>query len=123
MTPIVPYTLYSKLLQILTDTAIKSEEEVSFVLDFLSELPSLNRKIIMYLMNFLKKEVINRQEKNKMNNYNMSVCFCPCLFRSESPNLSDLFNSGKFAGILNLYFTRFEEVKAMQERSSSGSEG
>lgn len=64
-----------------------------------------------------------RQDKNKMNNYNMSVCFCPCIFRSETPTLADLFNSGKFAGILNTYFGRYEEVAAMQERSSSGSEG
>lgn len=74
-------------------------------------------------MSFLKGEVIVRQDKNKMNNYNMSVCFCPCIFRSETPTLADLFNSGKFAGILNTYFGRYEEVAAMQERSSSGSEG
>lgn len=74
-------------------------------------------------MVFLKTEVISRHDKNKMNNYNMSVCFCPCIFRSETPTLADLFNSGKFAGILNIYFSRFEEVMLMQERSSSGSEG
>ena len=83
-------------------------------MDFLYELPSLNRKILMYLISFLKLEVIARQEKNKMNNYNMSVCFCPCFFRSETPTINDLFNSGKFAGILNLYFSRYEAVKAMQ---------
>lgn len=32
-------------------------------------------------------------------------------------------NSGKFVGVLNVYFKRFEEVMSMQERSSSGSEG
>lgn len=58
-------------------------------------------------MSFLKGEVIVRQDKNKMNNYNMSVCFCPCIFRSETPTLADLFNSGKFAGILNTYFGRY----------------
>lgn len=74
-------------------------------------------------MGFLRNEVITRQHKNKMNNYNMSVCFCPCIFRSETPTLADLMNSGKYAGILNIYFSRYEEVMAMQERSSSGSEG
>ena len=58
-------------------------------------------------MTFLKKDVIVRQEKNKMNNYNMSVCFCPCIFRSESPTLADLLNSGKYAGVLNIFFNKF----------------
>lgn len=57
-----------------------------------------------------------------MNNYNMSVCFCPCLFRSESPTLADLLNSGKFAGILNIFFTKFDEIIVIQERSSKDKE-
>jgi hypothetical protein len=95
---------------------------VSFILDFLGELPSRNRKVMLHLMSFLKSEVILRQQKNKMNNYNTSVCFCPCIFRAEVPTLADLLNSGKFAGILNVYFSHYEEIMAMQERSSSGSE-
>ena len=59
---------------------------------------------------------------NKMNNYNLSVCFCPCLFRSESPTLADLLNSGKFAGILNIFFTKFDEIIVIQERSSKDKE-
>ena len=78
--------------------------------EFLGQLPLLNRKILVYLMNFLKREVISRQEVNKMNNYNMSVCFCPCIFRSETPTLNDLLISGKFAGILNIFFNKFEEI-------------
>lgn len=74
-------------------------------------------------MLFLKEDVISKQDKNKMNNYNMSVCFCPCIFRSMNPTLADLLNSGKFAGILNIYFNRFNEVMVMQERSSSSSDG
>lgn len=34
--PIVPYSLYIKLLNILSETQVKPEEEVSFILDFLS---------------------------------------------------------------------------------------
>jgi hypothetical protein len=72
---------------------------------------------------FLKKEVTVRNDKNKMNEYNTSVCFFPCFFRSQSETLADLMNSGKFVGVLNVYFKRYEEVMSMQERSSSGSEG
>ena len=32
-------------------------------------------------------------------------------------------NSGKFVGILNVYFKRYEEVVSITERGSSGSEG
>ena len=59
-TPIVPYTLYNKLLNILSETTVKPEEEVSFILDFLHELPSLNRKILLHMMAFLRKEVTVR---------------------------------------------------------------
>ena len=76
----------------------------------------------LYLLSFLKLEVISRQERNKMNNYNMSVCFCPCVFRSETPTLADLLSSGKFAAILNIFFNRYEEIMGMQERSSKDKE-
>jgi hypothetical protein len=82
----------------------------------------LNKKVTLYLLSFLKLDVISRQEKNKMNNYNMSVCFCPCVFRSETATLADLLNSGKFAGILNIFFNRYEEIMGMQERSSKDKE-
>ena len=82
--PIVPYTLYTKLLTILSETQVKPEEEVSFILDFLHELPNRNRKIFLHMMTFLRKEVTVRSEKNKMNEYNTSVCFFPCFFRSQN---------------------------------------
>ena len=82
--PIVPYSLYSKLLAILSETQVKPEEEVSFILDFLHELPSRNRKIFLHVMSFLRKEVTVRSDKNKMNEYNTSVCFFPCFFRSQN---------------------------------------
>jgi hypothetical protein len=83
----------------------------------------MNRKVTLYLLGFLKREVISRQEKNKMNNYNMSVCFCPCIFRSETPTLADLLNSGKFASILNLIFTHFEEVTGAERGSKDKEKG
>jgi hypothetical protein len=78
--------------------------------------------VTIYLLNFLKREVISRQDSNKMNNYNMSVCFCPCIFRSETPTLADLLHSGKFASILNIIFAHFEEVEGAQERGSKDKE-
>jgi hypothetical protein len=66
--------------------------------------------VLLYLIVFLKEEVISREEKNKMNNYNMSVCFCPCIFRAKQASLQDLMNSGKYAKIIDILFSRFEEI-------------
>lgn len=68
-----------------------------------------------------------------MNNYNMSVCFCPCIFRAKQASLQDLMNSGKFAKIIDILFSRFEEIVGKDElknllggkenRGSKGSKG
>lgn len=94
-----------------------------FAQTFLDSLPKLNKKIILHLLLFLKENVISKQELNKMNNYNMSVCFCPCIFRAETPSLQDLLYAGKFAGVINLMLTRFEEIDGIPERGSKGSRG
>jgi len=83
---------------------------MDFMLDFIGDLPDLNRTIIMHLLIFLKEEVISRQQLNKMSNYNMAVCFFPCIFKSRTISEIDLINSGKFVGILKIFFTRFEEI-------------
>jgi hypothetical protein len=67
-----------------------------------------------------------------MNNYNMSVCFCPCIFRAKTATLEDLMNSGRFAKILDILITKFEEIFSKEElklfigkenRGSKGSKG
>jgi hypothetical protein len=97
-------------MMIINNSPIKEEEEMSFMLDFIGELPELNRKVIIHLLVFLKEEVISRQEFNKMSNYNMSVCFFPCIFKSRTISEIDLINSGKFVGILKIFFTRFDDI-------------
>lgn len=108
--PIVPYEIYDRIMMIISNNPIKEEEEMDFMLGFLAELPELNRKVILHLLIFLKEEVVSRQELNKMSNYNMSVCFFPCIFKSKTISEVDLINSGKFVGILKIFFTRFEEI-------------
>lgn len=56
-----------------------------------------------------------------MSNYNMSVCFFPCIFKSKTISEVDLINSGKFVGILKIFFTRFEEIlKEVKQMSAKG---
>lgn len=50
-----------------------------------------------------------------MNNYNMSVCFCPCIFRAKEATLEDLMNSGKYAKILDIIFNKFEEIFSKEQ--------
>lgn len=40
----------------------------------------------------------------------MSVIFSPCFFRPEVESLTDLMNSGKFAGILKILFYNYEKI-------------
>ena len=56
-----------------------------------------------------------------MNNYNMSVVFCPCFFRSKQPSVQDLMNSGKFAGVLNILFNKYDEIISKEECMSPDS--
>ena len=48
-------------MMIIGSNPIKEEEEMDFILDFIGDLPDLNRRIIMHLLIFLKEEVISRQ--------------------------------------------------------------
>lgn len=59
--PIVPYSIYDRIMMIIGSNPIKEEEEMDFMLDFIGDLPDLNRRIIMHLLIFLKEEVISRQ--------------------------------------------------------------
>ena len=66
----------------MTTDKIEEGKEVDFVKSIMSKLPPLNKKVLIHLILFLKEQVISRKDQNKMNNYNMSVCFCPCIFRA-----------------------------------------
>jgi Rho GTPase-activating protein 1 len=75
--PLVPYAIYNKIMGFQN---IKEEDEVAVVDQIVQSLPSQNRKVLLYLIDFIKKEVL-QHENNKMNYYSMSVCLSPCFFR------------------------------------------
>ena len=47
---------------------------------------------------------------NKMTNYNMAVCFFPCIFKSKTISQIDLIYSGKFVNLLKVFFDKFDEI-------------
>lgn len=102
--PIVPYKTYNEIMAL---TAIKEEEEVELVRNIVDSLPPVNRSCVLYLVNFIRSEVLSYEE-NKMNFYGMSVVLSPCFFRPEVSSLQDLLNSGRFASIVNILFHRYE---------------
>jgi hypothetical protein len=46
-------------------------------------MPPLNYRILQFLLEFLKYKVAAMETHNKMNYYNLSVMFAPCLFRPK----------------------------------------
>ena len=102
--PIVPYATYNKVMAL---QGIKEEEEIDLVKDIIYSLPTLNRNIILYVISFIRNEVLPHSNNNKMNFYSMSVVLSPCFFRPEVSSLQDLLNSGRFASIINILFKKF----------------
>lgn len=45
-------------------------------------LPKLNYLSLMFLLNFLKQDVVKNLEYNKMTTQNLSICFAPCFLRA-----------------------------------------
>ena len=123
--PIVPYRIYNKVISL---DKIKEEEEIDVVRNLIFEIPPFNRKIILYMINFLRTEIVPN-ETTKMNFHGMSVVFSPCFFRAETLSVQDLFNSGKFAGILKILFYNYEKIigkeeeNKMEKRGSKESKG
>lgn len=83
---------------------------------------------MLEVVNFIRLEIVPN-EATKMNFYGMSVIFSPCFFRPETSSLQDLFNSGRFAGILKILFYNYdkimgtEEENKMEKRGSKESKG
>ena len=77
-TPIIPFGAYHKLVNTI------QEENIDFktIRNILSELPKINQLNLFYLLQFMKNEVVSRQEANKMTSYNIAAVLMPCLMRS-----------------------------------------
>jgi hypothetical protein len=58
-------------------------------------LPSLNFLTLMFLIEFLKKDVVPHEGSSKMTAHNLAICFSPSLMRSEVPSPQDLIYASK----------------------------
>ena len=64
----------------------------------------------MYLISFLKQDVIANEEKNKMSAQNISICFAPCLMRAEKASPQDLIYASKSAMATRLMIDKFDNL-------------
>lgn len=73
-------------------------------------MPELNRKVLYFLLQFFDKIMLN-QEKNKMNCYNLAVCFSPCLLKPQNYAIDDLLtNTAIMVAALKCIIEKYKEI-------------
>lgn len=92
--PIIPFQTYDKLIH---DQGVANKKE--FVKQFICSLPSLNFLTLMFVSDFLKKDVIPVERETKMTAHNIAICFSPAFMRSEKPSFADIANATKAVNI------------------------
>ena len=90
------------------DQGVKDKKE--HVKTIVLSLPKPNYLSLMYLLKFLKEDVILNQEKNKMSSQNVSICFAPCLLRAEKASPADLIYASKCAMVTKILLDDFQEI-------------
>ena len=103
--PVIPYQQFEDLMH---DQGVKDKKE--HLKKVLSNIPETNYLSLVYLITFLKEDVISKQEKNKMSSQNVSICFAPCLLRSEKASVADLIYASKAAMATKLMIEEFNFV-------------
>lgn len=69
----------------------------------------------MYLVDFLKKDVITQEKSSKMSLNNIAICFSPCLMRSQVQSNADLIYAGKAVGYTNLLINELDFIFGSEE--------
>lgn len=86
------------------------QDKRQHVKNVVASLPKANYNAILYLITFLKEDVITQQEKNKMTTQNISICFAPCLLRAEKASHADLIYASKCAMVTKLLLDDMEYI-------------
>jgi len=90
--PVIPPTFYDRALECAED----ENSNIQKALDLVAELPELNRKVLYYIIRFLKKACEPQfVEETKMGIENLSMVFAPCLLRCPSENPAIIMKNQK----------------------------
>jgi hypothetical protein len=75
------------------DQGVANKRE--FVKQLIATLPSLNFLSLMFVIDFLRKDVVPVEKETKMSAHNLAICFSPAFMRSEKPSFADILNASK----------------------------
>lgn len=66
-----------------------------YIKQLIATLPSLNFLSLMFVIDFLRKDVVPVEKETKMSAHNLAICFSPAFMRSEKPSFADIVNASK----------------------------
>lgn len=64
----------------------------------------------MFLLQFLRDDVISNVLYNKMTAQNISICFAPCLFRAQKASMADIIYASKCAISTRILLDEFDYI-------------
>ena len=99
--PVIPYPHYNVML---------GDPSLANVKAVVNTLAQVNYLSLMFLLEFLRGEVAVRESKNKMNPYNLAVCFSQALMRSEMASEASILNAKATVNITFLLLSNFEFI-------------
>jgi hypothetical protein len=89
---------------------IEEKKRVDFVRSVINLMPDLNKNVLYFLLKFFEK-VIDHQVNNKMNSYNLAVCFSPCLLKPQNYGIDDLLtNTAIMVAALKFIIEKNQEI-------------
>ena len=85
---LLTFALYSNFIQAVKLDSSKSK--LDSILNLCLQLPELNLNVLIYLMSFLKRITL-QETSNKMNSFNLAVCFAPNIIYTKINKVNDLY--------------------------------
>lgn len=85
---LLTFSLYSNFIQAVKLETTKSKLES--ILNLCLQLPDINLHVLIYLMHFLK-QITQQESLNKMNSFNLAVCFAPNIIYTRINKVNDLY--------------------------------
>lgn len=99
--PVIPFPAFHELMK-------GAGNQLEPLKQVLLGIPRLNFITLMYLLDFLKRDVVSQAEHNKMDIKNVAICFSPTLMKAEKPSEADIVYAAKGVSLTNLMITHID---------------
>lgn len=103
--PLIPFKQFHQLMH---DQG--ASDKKILVKQVVETLPELNFITLIFLLQFLKEDVITNVNFNKMTAQNIAICFAPCLMRAEKASAADLIYASKCAIVSRILIDNFDFI-------------